>query len=262
MESQQSPVNESKFVGGPQAQAQIPGYKQGVASGYSGGNSRPAGTHSLPFPQGVAPTTADSNSIPEWQQPIVTGNDAAISHPRARKPRRVIPPLNPNIVEMLKTNGYNVTSILGQGAFGTVYKAQLVRPSALAQPQTELVYVAIKCIPIKDGVTVPFTTYREIALLKELKHATIMRLYEVYVRLKSPSYICIVCEYLDQDLAKRIAAASPQGGLPLLTIKVSFCLCCGYDTSSFFLKSSFCSFFFSFFFFPFLFLCLYLRLSE
>lgn len=218
-------------------------FQQSLASGAAhGAGVQPTAQHGVRDAEGVSPggdpaPHAPSAALPAAvpvplaaaavaaapQAPFFPATDGVSARQRAAhapKSKRSIPPLDSGVAAMLTESGYTVTSVLGQGAFGTVYKAQLSRPSALAPSGASPVYVAIKCIRIADGVTVPFTTYREIALLKELKHATIMRLYEAYFRIESPGYICIVCEYLDQDLAKRIDRARHSGGLPLLTVKV------------------------------------------
>jgi cyclin-dependent kinase len=66
---------------------------------------------------------------------------------------------------------YQKIEKLGEGSYGIVYKAQHKSTGAI---------VALKRIRIdceEEGV--PCTAIREISLLKELKHANIVRLFDV-----------------------------------------------------------------------------------
>ncbi|CAG8756649.1 4469_t:CDS:2, partial [Acaulospora morrowiae] len=80
---------------------------------------------------------------------------------------------------------------LGEGTYGIVYKAQ--------NRETNEV-VALKRIRLdNEEEGVPCTAIREISLLKELKHANIVRLYDV---LHTEKKLTLVFEYLDSDLKK------------------------------------------------------------
>jgi cyclin-dependent kinase len=95
---------------------------------------------------------------------------------------------------------------LGEGTYGIVYKARNKDTGEI---------VALKRIrldSIDEGV--PCTAIREISLLKELKHPSIVRLCDViYTERK----LTLVFEYLDQDLKKHMDECG--GALPPIKIK-------------------------------------------
>ncbi|PBL02596.1 Pkinase-domain-containing protein [Armillaria gallica] len=88
-----------------------------------------------------------------------------------------------------RDGSYNIVSQVGEGTFGKVYKAQNVQTG---------VHVALKRIRMeseKDGF--PVTAMREIKLLQSLRHANVVRLYEILV---SSGAVYMVFEYMDHDL--------------------------------------------------------------
>lgn len=96
-------------------------------------------------------------------------------------------------------NKYKMKSIVGKGTFGKVYKSfKTKNPSK---------YYAIKKISLLKEFTdgFPFTSIREIKLLKDLKHPNIVKLYEIFTsrgtkrKNKIPTTF-IVMEYMDHDL--------------------------------------------------------------
>ncbi|RHZ85451.1 hypothetical protein Glove_65g83 [Diversispora epigaea] len=101
---------------------------------------------------------------------------------------------------------YQKIEKLGEGTYGIVYKAQ--------NRDTNEV-VALKRIRLdNEEEGVPCTAIREISLLKELKHANIVRLYDV---LHTEKKLTLVFEYLDSDLKKFLDTYG--GDLDVLTIK-------------------------------------------
>ncbi|CAG8555385.1 3731_t:CDS:10 [Cetraspora pellucida] len=101
---------------------------------------------------------------------------------------------------------YQKIEKLGEGTYGIVYKAQ--------NKDTNEV-VALKRIRLdNEEEGVPCTAIREISLLKELKHANIVRLYDV---LHTEKKLTLVFEYLDSDLKKFLDTYG--GDLDILTIK-------------------------------------------
>jgi len=84
---------------------------------------------------------------------------------------------------------YVKTEKIGEGTYGTVYKA-LVRGTNQ--------FVALKKIKLEaEDEGVPSTAIREISLLKELRHNNVVRLLEV---IHSESKLHLVFEFLEQDL--------------------------------------------------------------
>jgi len=101
---------------------------------------------------------------------------------------------------------YTKIEKLGEGTYGIVYKARNKETAEL---------VALKRIRL-DSVDegVPCTAIREISLLKELKHPSIVRLFDVIYTEKK---LTLVFEYLDQDLKKHMDECG--GALPPPKIK-------------------------------------------
>ncbi|KAG7449170.1 Pkinase-domain-containing protein [Guyanagaster necrorhizus] len=88
-----------------------------------------------------------------------------------------------------RDGSYTIVSQVGEGTFGKVYKAQNIQTG---------VHVALKRIRMeseKDGF--PVTAMREIKLLQSLRHANVVRLYEILV---SSGAVYMVFEYMDHDL--------------------------------------------------------------
>merc|ERR1719281_2369904 len=81
--------------------------------------------------------------------------------------------------------------LLGEGTYGKVYKARQRRSERA---------VAMKKMKLdaeEEGV--PSTAIREIALLKELSHANVVKLLDVFC---SSNKLELVFEYLENDLKK------------------------------------------------------------
>eukprot|EP00040_Diaphanoeca_grandis_P039230 m.258475 g.258475 ORF g.258475 m.258475 type:complete len:300 (+) comp36622_c0_seq1:83-982(+) len=95
---------------------------------------------------------------------------------------------------------YRKTEKLGEGTYGTVYKAEVLANKGE--------YVALKKIKVEaEDEGVPSTAIREISLLKELNHPTIVRLIEV---IHAEAKLYLVFEFLDQDL-KKFMDSQPNG---------------------------------------------------
>ena len=82
---------------------------------------------------------------------------------------------------------------IGEGTYGIVYKAKEKKTGK---------YVALKKIrPESENEGIPATTIREILLLKNLKHSTIIDLMEV---IHNEDKMYLVFEYIETDLKKLI----------------------------------------------------------
>lgn len=100
---------------------------------------------------------------------------------------------------------YQKLEKIGEGTYGVVYKAQDQSGELFALKKIRL--------ESEDG-GIPSTAIREIALLKELQHPNIVRLYDV---LHTERRLTLVFEYLDQDLKKLLDVCD--GGLDPQTTK-------------------------------------------
>lgn len=93
---------------------------------------------------------------------------------------------------------YNIWGKLGEGTYGSVYKAARVG-------QEPMEFVAIKRIRFEDD-GVPATALREIATLKQCRHPNVILLLDV---LSSRRSLYIVMEHLDLDLRAYLKACGP-----------------------------------------------------
>ncbi|XP_072423038.1 cyclin-dependent kinase 4 isoform X2 [Chiloscyllium punctatum] len=110
---------------------------------------------------------------------------------------------------------YEPVAEIGEGAYGTVYKA---RDSLSGK------FVALKNVRVQrneDGL--PPSTVREVALLKRLEHfdhPNVVRLFDVCATMRADreTKVTLVFEHVDQDL-KTYLEKAPSPGLPAETIK-------------------------------------------
>lgn len=87
---------------------------------------------------------------------------------------------------------------IGEGTYGVVYKAKDINTQK---------YVALKRIRLDSETEgVPSTAIREISLLKDLQHHSIVQLFDVAVM---DSSIFMIFEYLDMDLKKLLDKYKP-----------------------------------------------------
>eukprot|EP01084_Bolivina_argentea_P296530 510716_1 len=106
---------------------------------------------------------------------------------------------------MLFTDRFRRLNLIANGTSSKVYKAQDKLTGDI---------LVLKQIPLKeedDGI--PQSAIREIALLKQLQHPNIVRLYDV-VHTEN-SKLTIILEYLDQDLNTHLQT----NALPEFSIK-------------------------------------------
>lgn len=113
---------------------------------------------------------------------------------------------------------YQKTEKLGEGTYGTVYKAKVRN-----KPDYFVAMKKIKVEAEEEGV--PSTAIREISLLKELNHPTIVRLLEV---IHAEAKLYLVFEFLDQDL-KKFMDSQPDGIDHMLIKSYMYQLLCGIE---------------------------------
>jgi cyclin-dependent kinase len=113
---------------------------------------------------------------------------------------------------------YRKLEKIGEGTYGVVYKAE-------DRVTGEIVAMKRIRLDATDDEGIPGTAIREIALLKELQHPNIVRLFDVEHTEKK---LTLVFEYLDQDLKKHLDQV--QGGLESAkTASFLFQLCRGIE---------------------------------
>lgn len=105
------------------------------------------------------------------------------------------------------TDRFHKMDKIGEGTYGIVYKAKDKLTGDI---------LALKKIRLEaEDEGIPSTAIREIALLKQLQHPNIVRLYDV---VHTEKRLTLVFEFLDQDLKKYLDTRADQG-INALTIK-------------------------------------------
>mmetsp|Transcript_21512 Transcript_21512/g.54191 ORF Transcript_21512/g.54191 Transcript_21512/m.54191 type:complete len:309 (-) Transcript_21512:485-1411(-) len=106
-------------------------------------------------------------------------------------------------------DNYERLEKVGKGTYGVVYKARDANGDIFALKEIGLE---------AEDEGIPSTAIREIALLKELQHPNIVRLYDV---IHTESELTLVFEFLDQDLKKLLDLCD--GGLDADTCRSFMC---------------------------------------
>lgn len=88
-----------------------------------------------------------------------------------------------------KLESYECLELLGEGSYATVYKGKMKVNEQL---------VALKKILLNSEEGTPFTAIREVSLLKTLKHANIVTLFDI---IHTSTTLTIVFEYMATDLS-------------------------------------------------------------
>ncbi|KAJ6643630.1 Cyclin-dependent kinase 2, partial [Pseudolycoriella hygida] len=93
---------------------------------------------------------------------------------------------------------------IGQGTYGVVYKATDVKTKkfvALKKIRLESLFVNTSDKIPSETEGIPSTAIREIALLKDIKHHSIVQLFDVII---SDTSLYMVFEFLEMDLKKML----------------------------------------------------------
>ncbi|KAJ5934614.1 Negative regulator of the PHO system [Penicillium verhagenii] len=96
---------------------------------------------------------------------------------------------------------------LGEGTYATVFKGRNRQTGEM---------VALKEIHLDSEEGTPSTAIREISLMKELKHESIVSLYDV---IHTENKLMLVFEFMDRDLKKYMDTRGDRGQLDPVTIK-------------------------------------------
>ncbi|KAM0682630.1 Cyclin-dependent kinase catalytic subunit [Mitosporidium daphniae] len=105
-------------------------------------------------------------------------------------------------------DAYQKLEKIGEGSYGVVYKAKHRLSGAL---------VALKKIRLEsEDEGVPATAIREISILKELDHDSVVKLHDV---VHHNSKLYLVFEYLDLDLKRYMDSIRASGGMKMDQIK-------------------------------------------
>ena len=103
---------------------------------------------------------------------------------------------------MMFTDRFQKMQKIGEGTYGVVYKAKDVQTGDT---------LALKKIRLEvEDEGIPSTAIREIALLKQLQHPNIVRLFDV---VHTEKRLTLVFEFLDQDLKKYLDRHAEKCGL-------------------------------------------------
>lgn len=117
-------------------------------------------------------------------------------------------------------DAYQKLEKIGEGSYGVVYKAKHRLSGAL---------VALKKIRLEsEDEGVPATAIREISILKELDHDSVVKYpiaclpFRLHDVVHHNSKLYLVFEYLDLDLKRYMDSIRASGGMKMDQIKVPF----------------------------------------
>lgn len=88
-----------------------------------------------------------------------------------------------------KIDSYEFLELLGEGSYATVYKGKFKDSDQI---------VALKKVSLNSEEGTPFTAIREVSLLKTLKHANIVTLFDI---IHTHSTLTLVFEFMHTDLS-------------------------------------------------------------
>ncbi|KAJ9292680.1 hypothetical protein DTO271G3_8494 [Paecilomyces variotii] len=122
-----------------------------------------------------------------------------LKSPHPRSPAQTMDKQQPSSFQQLEK--------LGEGTYATVFKGRNRQTGEM---------VALKEIHLDSEEGTPSTAIREISLMKELKHESIVSLYDV---IHTENKLMLVFEYMDKDLKKYMDSRGDRGQLDYVTIK-------------------------------------------
>nr|VZI38427.1 unnamed protein product [Spirometra erinaceieuropaei] len=114
----------------------------------------------------------------------------------------------------MTSNNYEVSELLGSGAYGRVFKG--TSPNGLTVALKEIVIPA-------DDQGIPLSTLRELSVLKKVQAYNspfLVQMLDISLCRRAENLcIYIVFEYIDCDLSRYISHHAPQVGLPISSIR-------------------------------------------